>query len=190
MLEVKKLIYIKPTKSGESFTFVDPINNNLYYIKTNVFDQRPKLNGCYEMSLDPKWIHEYESDGRHRRHFRIFIDASSEETFNKGIKYIDKKIHKQAEWAREDIDFIGERKRRRAVFTIVFLAFAAIIITLGFFTTKLLIIGLLPVLVVLIWAEIKQENELERKYASQNESDDSEEQQVDTKEDQVDIQEE
>lgn len=190
MLVAKKLIYIKPTKSGESFTFVDPINNNLYYIKTNVFDQRPKLNGCYEMSLDPKWIHEYESDGRHRRHFRIFIDAASEEVFNKGIKYIEKKIQKQAEWAREDIDFIGERKIRRAVFTLVFLVISAIIITFSFFTTKLLLVGVLPVLIALVWAEIKQENELEAKYASQNTSDDSDEEQTDIEEEQEDIHEE
>lgn len=96
------------------------------------------------MSLDSSWIHEYESEGRYRKHFRIFINEKSEEQFNKGIKYIDKNIYKESEPIRNNSNLRKSRKQRYAIFTVIFLVMAIITIAISFFTTKFVLLSLMP----------------------------------------------
>lgn len=126
------------------------------------------------MSLDPKWIHEYESEGRNRRHFRIFINASSEEAFNQGIEYVDKSVYEETGRIKKNKKFYRSRRRRRMIFSLIFFVMFFITVGISFATTKWAFLGFIPIVGVLAYSEFKLDKEW--RDADESEQEENEEQ--------------
>lgn len=130
----KTFIYIKPTKSGESYTFVEMGANNTYYIKASFFLDKPKIKAYYELTFNSDELTQYEDNSDERKYFRLNIPESRIDEFNKDIKYVRKietaSLYQVGEWRGEDEQKYGLR--------IAFLDLTTVILLIGIIllTTK------------------------------------------------------